>query len=53
MTNDKNIIFQHKQEITKEDIETIPGLKELREAIEQVEVAGKAATGRKKYLLKK
>ena len=53
MTNDKNVIFQHKQEITKEDIETIPGLKELREAIEQVEAAGKAATGRKKYLLKK
>lgn len=53
ITNDKNIIFQHKQEITQEDIETIPGLKELREAIEQVEEAGKAATGRRKYLLKK
>lgn len=53
ITNDKNIIFQHKQEITKEDIETIPGLKELREAIDQVEAAGKAAIGRKKYLLKK
>lgn len=53
MTNDKNIIFQHKQEITQEDIETIPGLKELREAIDQVEAAGKIATGRKKYLLKK
>ena len=53
ITNDKNIIFQHKQEITKEDIETIPGLKELRAAIEQIEAAGKVATGRKKYLLKK
>ena len=53
MTNDKNIIFQHKQEITQEDIDTIPGLKELRDAIEQVDIACKAATGRKKYLLKK
>ena len=34
MTNDKNIIFQHKQEITQEDIETVPGLKELRAAID-------------------
>lgn len=50
---DKNVIFQHKQEITQHDIDTVPGLKELREAIAQVEEAGKAATGRKKYLLKK
>ena len=53
MTNDKNIIFQHKQEITQEDIETVPGLKELRKCIEETEAAGKTATGRKKYLLKK
>ena len=53
MTNDKNIIFQHKQEITQEDIETIPGLKELRQCIDETEAAGKVATGRKKYLLKK
>ena len=53
MTNDKNIIFKHKLEITPEDIETIPGLKELRAAIEEIEAAGKAATGRRKYLLKK
>lgn len=53
ITNDKNIIFQHRQEITPEDIETIPGLRELRDCIEQTEAAGKVATGRKKYLLKK
>lgn len=51
--SDKNVIFQHKQEITQHDIDTVPGLKELREAITQVEEAGKAATGKKKYLLKK
>ena len=53
MTNDKNIIFQHKQEITQEDIDTIPGLKELRQNIEIIEEEGKAATGKRKYLLKK
>lgn len=53
ITNDKNIIFQHKQEITQEDIETVPGLKQLRDAMQQVEEAGKNATGKKKYLLKK
>lgn len=53
MTNDKNIIFQHKQEITEEDIETVPGLKDLHNAIVEVEAAAKAATGKKKYLLKK
>lgn len=53
MTNDKNIIFQHKQEITQEDIETIPGLKELRQCIEDIDAACKLASGRKKYLLKK
>lgn len=53
ITNDKNIIFQHKQQITEEDIKTIPGLKELRDNIKEIEEAGKHATGRKKYLLKK
>ena len=53
MRNDKNILFQHKQEITPEDIETVPGLKELRAAIDEIEIQSKAATGRRKYLLKK
>lgn len=53
MTNDKGIIFQPKQEITQDDINTIPGLKELRVEMDKVEQQGKIATGRKKYLLKK
>ena len=53
IANDKNIIFTPKVSITQEDIETIPPLKELREAIEQVEAAEKRATGKKKFLLKK
>lgn len=53
MTNDKNIIFSHKLEITAEDEERVPGLRALREAIRDIEAAAKAATGRKKYLLKK
>ena len=53
IANDKNIIFTPKVSITQEDIETIPPLKELRKAIEQVEAAEKRATGKKKFLLKK
>lgn len=53
IANDKNIIFQPKQEITQEDIDTIPGLKELRAAIDDVDAQCKAATGKRKYLLKK
>lgn len=53
MTNDKNILFTPKHEITEEDIATIPGLKELRAAMAEVEAQGKAATGRRKFLLKK
>jgi hypothetical protein len=51
--NDKNVLLDQKKEITQEDIETIPGLKELRDAIADVEAAAKMATGRKKYLLTK
>ena len=53
ITNDKNILFRPKDVITPEDIETIPGLKELREIIEDVERRSKIATGKTKYLLKK
>jgi hypothetical protein len=53
ISNDKNMILSPKYTITEEDIETIPGLKSLREEIAKIEVAEKAATGRKKYLLKK
>lgn len=53
MTNDKNIIFAPKISITKQDIEEVPGLQELRDAIAQIEAESKSATGRRKYLLKK
>lgn len=53
IANDKNIIFMPKVTITQEDIDTIPDLKKLRESIEQVEAEMKAATGKRKFLLKK
>ena len=53
ITNDKNIIFTPKISITEEDIETVPGLRELRESIDQLEEAFKTATGKQKFLLKK
>lgn len=51
--NDKNIILSPKKEITQKDLETIPGLKELRDAIKEVKAAAAKATGKKKYLLTK
>lgn len=51
--NDKNIIFTPKIKITQEDIRTIPGLRELRDAIAAVEEQQKIARGKRKYLLKK
>lgn len=53
MTNDKNILLTPKVSITEEDIAEIPGLRELREAINAVEAQFKAATGKRKFLLKK
>lgn len=53
IANDKNIIFTPKISITPEDVATIPGLKELRDSIAVVEAECKAATGKRKYLLKK
>ena len=53
ITNDKNIIFTPKYSITEEDIAEIPGMRQLREAITQVELKEAAATGKKKALLKK
>ena len=54
IANDKNIIFTPKGgEISQKDIDEIPALKELVEAIEVVEKHFKAATGKKKFLLKK
>lgn len=53
IANDKNIIFMPRVSITEEDIKEIPGLKELRDAIDVVEKQFKAATGKRKFLLKK
>lgn len=53
ITNDKNIFLSQKNTITDEDIARVPGLRELREEIDRIDKASKAATGKKKYLLKK
>lgn len=53
ITEDKNIIFTPKISITEQDIKSIPGLKQLRQAIKQVQEREKKATGKKKYFLKK
>lgn len=52
MTNDKNIIFAPKVEVTAQDIAEIPGMKELCEAIEEIERQAKCATGSKAFKLK-
>lgn len=51
--NDKTIIFRPKITITKKDLEEIPYLKQLREAIEDWEKQLKNAKGRKAYIIKK
>lgn len=52
ITNDKNIILSPKISITPQDIEEVPGLKELSAAIENLERTCSSATGRKKFILK-
>jgi hypothetical protein len=51
--NDKNVLLTPKYQITQEDIEQIPALKNLRDEIEKVEKQEKEARGKKKFLLKK
>lgn len=53
IANDKNIIFTPKICITQKDVDEIPALKDLRAAIETVEKQEKAATGKRKFMLKK
>ena len=53
ITNDKNIILTPKLSITEEDVRTIPGMRELREMIQETDARAKAAFGKKKFLLKK
>ena len=51
--DDKNVLLTPKYQITQEDIEQIPALRQLREEIEKVEEQQKKARGKKKFLLKK
>ena len=53
ITEDKNIIFQHKVQITPEDLEEIPYLRQIKEAIEELEALSKTLTGRDAYVAKK
>ena len=51
--DDKNVLLTHKVAITDKDLEEIEPLRDLKESIAAVEKMEKAATGKKKYLLKK
>ena len=53
ITENKNTIFQPKVTITKKDLEEIPFLKQIREAIEFWEEKLKTATGRNAYIIKR
>ena len=53
ITNDKNIIFQHKMSITQEDLDTIPPLRQLYDAIQEIEKERKTATGKRAKILYK
>ena len=52
ISNDKNQIFQPKVMITKKDVEEIPGLTQLREAIKMWEQKLKTASGRDAFIIK-
>lgn len=52
ITNNKNTIFQPKVTITKKDLEEIPQLRQLREAIELWENKLKTAQGKDAFVIK-
>lgn len=52
MSNSKNVIFQPKVMITQKDVEEIPGMQQLRDAIKMWEIKLKTATGRQAYIIK-
>ena len=52
MSDDRNQIFQPKVVITKKDVEEIPGLMQLREAIKMWEQKLKTASGRDAFIIK-
>ena len=49
IANDKNILFTPKYGITEEDLEKVPGLRELQEAIKDAEKRKEIAVGKEKY----
>lgn len=51
--DDKNVLLTHKKEITEKDLKEITPLRDLKASIEAVEKMEKAATGKRKFLLKK
>lgn len=51
--DDKNVLLTHKKSITEKDLKEIKPLRDLKDSIEAVERMEKAATGKKKFLLKK
>ena len=53
ITNNKQIIFQPKVTITKKDLEEIPPLRDLRQAIEYWEAKLKVAEGKDRFIIKK
>lgn len=53
IANDKNIIFTPKYSITEKDIEEIPGMQQLKDAILETEKQQALATGKKRALLRK
>ena len=53
ITNNKNVIFQPKIAITKKDIEEIPPLKQLREAIDTWDAKLKVTEGKDAFTIKK
>lgn len=52
ITNDKNIIFRPKVTITEKDIEEIPEIQQIREAISTWEEIGRNSSGRDAYIAK-
>ena len=52
ITNNKNTIFQPKVMITKQDVEEIPGMQQLRDAIKTWETKLKSASGREAFIIK-
>ena len=53
ITNNKQVIFQPKVTITKKDLEEIPELQQLREAINLWEEKLKKAEGKDRFIIKK